>query len=546
MSRLKQLDSSPIDQKEICPFCNRTFNSAPALRYHRSVCIYNPNSQRFSLTCCFCQFTASSPDLILQHLHLNHEGETVPRFMKGKYCKNDKPKSLPLLSYSTIDRSISVRGSIPYSLLNSSYHIVNSFTLPGLFQSPLSIIHSNELIQLKSYECKSMKYSHILNCGSSVVSISLWNNLLAVSCIDNRFGFCMNHRSIRSISTSNPPYDNVITIYSLSKGSPHILLHLKHNHGYATSLNWLNIEENEYSMGVLSSVFVDGSLMIWSIPQIEWIDHPIIELDPIIEENESHATIVKNHKWERDLVMIGYSDGSVHIRRIDSTENRIQLRTMSILKGSRGWFDSRGIRCICESPIDNERILISDERTISGWNIRRSETSEWSIESQEEVSSIVMRREMMKEGMIYVSSGNHIRYQSIGNEKNSTRVIDECGENVNDMCMDKRGRILWCSSNGCIFVYEDENGWKKNRKSVKNIEGIDCGSIDVKCEVNRYDTPINETIEMKGVTIELKRSDMKEKKRESMDYRSSWTCIESVDEWLVFGGMSGVMVVCSV
>ena len=34
---------------------------------------------------------------------------------------------------------------------------------------------------------------------------------------------------------------------------------------------------------------------------------------------------------------------------------------MSILKGSRGWFDSRGIRCICESPIDNERILISDE-----------------------------------------------------------------------------------------------------------------------------------------------------------------------------------------
>ncbi len=185
--------------------------------------------------------------------------------MKGKYCKNDKPKSLPLLSYSTIDRSISVQGSIPYSLLNSSYHIVNSFTLPGLFQSPLSIIHSNELIQLKSYECKSMKYSHILNCGSSVVSISLWNNLLAVSCIDNRFGFCMNHRSIRSISTSNPPYDNVITIYSLSKGSPHILLHLKHNHGYATSLNWLNMEENEYSMGVLSSVFVDGSLMIWSV-----------------------------------------------------------------------------------------------------------------------------------------------------------------------------------------------------------------------------------------------------------------------------------------
>lgn len=107
---------------------------------------------------------------------------------------------------------------------------------------------------------------------------------------------------------------------------------------------------------------------------------------------------------------------------------------------------------------------------------------------------------------------------------------DECGENVNDMCMDKRGRILWCSSNGCIFVYEDENGWKKNRKSVKNIEGIDCGSIDVKCEVNRYDTPINETIEMKGVTIELKRSDVKEKKRESMDYRSSWQACVWVDE----------------
>ena len=110
-----------------------------------------------------------------------------------------------------------------------------------------------------------MKYSHILNCGSSVVSISLWNNLLAVSCVDNRYGLCMNHRSIHSTSTSNPPYDNVITIYSLSKESPHILLHLKHNHGYATSLNWLNMEENEYSMGVLSSVFVDGSLMIWSV-----------------------------------------------------------------------------------------------------------------------------------------------------------------------------------------------------------------------------------------------------------------------------------------
>ena len=39
---------------------------------------------------------------------------------------------------------------------------------------------------------------------------------------------------------------------------------------------------------------------------------------------------------------------------------------------------------------------------------------------------------------------------------------------------------------------------------------------------NEYVKTINETIEMKGVTIELKRSDVKEKKRESMDYRSSW------------------------
>lgn len=99
---------------------------------------------------------------------------------------------------------------------------------------------------------------------------------------------------------------------------------------------------------------------------------------------------------------------------------------------------------------------------------------------------------------------------------------DECGENVNDMCIDKRGRLLWCSSNGCIYAYEDENGWRKNRKSVKVIRGIECGSIDVKCEVNRYDTPLNEEIDMKGVTIELKKSDVKEKKRESMDYRSSW------------------------
>ena len=99
---------------------------------------------------------------------------------------------------------------------------------------------------------------------------------------------------------------------------------------------------------------------------------------------------------------------------------------------------------------------------------------------------------------------------------------DECGENVNDMCIDKKDRLLWCSSNGCIFAYEDDNGWKKNRKSMKSIKGIDCGSIDVKCEMNRYDTPINESIEMKGVTIELKKSDVKEKKRESIDYRSSW------------------------
>lgn len=37
---------------------------------------------------------------------------------------------------------------------------------------------------------------------------------------------------------------------------------------------------------------------------------------------------------------------------------------MNVLKGNRGWFDSRGIRCICESPIDREQILISDEVSI--------------------------------------------------------------------------------------------------------------------------------------------------------------------------------------
>ena len=212
----------------------------------------------------FIHSVASSPDLILQHLHSNHQGETTPRFFKGKYCKTGKPKSLPLPSNTNIDSSLSIRGSIPYALLNSSYHIVESFTLPGMYQSPLSIIHSNELIQLKSYECKSMKSTHILNCGSSIVSISLWNELLAVSCIDNRFGFCMNHRSIHSLSTVDS-YDNVITIYSLSKGSPRLLFHLKHKHGYATSMNWLNIEENEYSMGILSCVFIDGSLILWNV-----------------------------------------------------------------------------------------------------------------------------------------------------------------------------------------------------------------------------------------------------------------------------------------
>ena len=209
---------------------------------------------------------ASSTQLILNHLHSNHQGETVPRFIKGKYCKVTKHKSLPLLPSSIIiPHSISIQGSIPYSVFNSSYHILDSFNLPGNYQSPLSIIHSNELIQLKSYEWKSMKSTHILNCGSSIVSISLWNDLLAVSCIDNRFGFSTNHRSIHSISIFNPSYDNVITIYSLSKGSPRILFHLKHEHGYATSMNWLNIEKNEYSMGVLSCTFIDGSLVIWSV-----------------------------------------------------------------------------------------------------------------------------------------------------------------------------------------------------------------------------------------------------------------------------------------
>lgn len=46
---------------------------------------------------------------------------------------------------------------------------------------------------------------------------------------------------------------------------------------------------------------------------------------PIIEENELYATIVKNHRWERDLLLIGYIDGSVHIRHIDNNENRISL-----------------------------------------------------------------------------------------------------------------------------------------------------------------------------------------------------------------------------
>lgn len=236
---------------------------------------------------------ASTPEQILQHLHSYHEQDPIPRFCRGKYCKS---------SHQTTNNSLTlpsqqlVTGNLPSSLLHSSYHFIHDFHLPGLQNNPLSIHTPSSDLKLTSYDTEMIESNCVLlNCGGGIVSSSMFNGYLAVSCVDNRYGLILPHRSIQSNTQSTLPisnYDNIITIYSISsKLSIKPFLHLFHHHSYATQLCWIPIPtECEEVIGVLGCVYVDGSVDIVSVgllnetnyrflifnpPLLQWLKSPL-------------------------------------------------------------------------------------------------------------------------------------------------------------------------------------------------------------------------------------------------------------------------------
>ena len=208
---------------------------------------------------------ASTSEEILQHLHSLHQRGPIPRFCKGRYCKSShSTRSIPL----NLPSHPLLTGTLPQSLFHSSYHFISDFTLPGLQNDPLSIhIPSGEL-KLKSYDTELLDSNCIvLNCGNGIVTSSMFNGYIAISCVDNQYGLLLPHRSFQSTSQSISNYHNIITIYSISNPlSIKPILHLVHQHSYAIQLCWIPIpEECEEIIGLLGCVYVDGSVDILGV-----------------------------------------------------------------------------------------------------------------------------------------------------------------------------------------------------------------------------------------------------------------------------------------
>ena len=208
---------------------------------------------------------AATSEEILQHLHSLHLQDPIPRFCKGRYCKassSSSSTSIPLLSKPLLT------GTLPHSLFQSSYHISSDFVLPGLHTDPLSLQLPSKNLKLKSYDIEFVDSSCVvLNCGNGVVSSSMFNGYLAVSCVDNQYGLLLPHRSFQSTSHSISNYDNIITLYSLSTPcSIKPLLHIIHHHSYAIQLCWIPIPDDcNDIIGLLGCVYVDGSVDILSV-----------------------------------------------------------------------------------------------------------------------------------------------------------------------------------------------------------------------------------------------------------------------------------------
>lgn len=220
---------------------------------------------------------ASTSDDIISHIRMQHADQPIPRFQNGSFTKPKKvPKAVsipveqkqlnqlsPLVVLPNVRLSEMLFSSPSYQILNSE-----EGNLPGSSQPSIQIAVDMKEISLPSYiACHLDEKATILNCGGSVVTSAMKDGLLAVSCLDNRYGCILPQRSsdLHQLTFSSPAYDNVITIYTINEDlSISLVLHIAHHHGYATQLSWLDYSGEDF-LGVLACLYVDGSFEILSV-----------------------------------------------------------------------------------------------------------------------------------------------------------------------------------------------------------------------------------------------------------------------------------------
>lgn len=275
----------------MCEFCNKEFNSTPAIRYHRVGHSISSSFSPFafsihslldspppavSVTCIplwsdLMVSEENSVEAILAHLKNQHMNEDLPRYVNGHFVKTKK-KVLKKEPAVVLDKFVicPFRESLPSAYSQPPRYSILQTSLPS---RSIRVVHNKQSTVLSSSQSTELSDGCLALCTEGRVTSSCLcrdghSLLLAVSCASFDQPPLVYKRSDKSArGSSDAMTDGLISVYSIADGDSSLVFHLHHTHSYAVDVQWVESSktQNEHSHGVLSCLYVDGVIELFNV-----------------------------------------------------------------------------------------------------------------------------------------------------------------------------------------------------------------------------------------------------------------------------------------
>lgn len=89
----------------------------------------------------------------------------------------------------------------------------------------------------------------------------------------------------------------------------------------------------------------------------------VLRIDPLISFSlDIRATSITFHPSQRNMVLIGFEDGSVRSVHIG---DGLEFQVMSVMRSQMSWFESTAIRSVVVNDSNPDLFMICDEVVLS-------------------------------------------------------------------------------------------------------------------------------------------------------------------------------------